>query len=748
MLRRLVRFSLHFRGVVIALACLTLGYGLWALRQARYDVYPEFAPPQVTIQTEAPGLSPEEVEALVTRPIESAVNGVAKLESIRSQSVQGLSVITIVFEEHTDIFRARQMVGERLTEAAEQLPQGIKAPAMAPLTSAASLVLIVGLTSEQRGPMDLRTFADWVLRPRLLGVPGVAKVTIFGGEVRQLQVQVRPERLAAFDLSVGDVLAAARASTGVRGAGFVETPAQRIVIQTQGQALTAANLGEVLVAHSGGVPVRLKDVARVVDAPEPKIGGASINGKPGVMMQISSQYGANTLEVSDALEAALEEMRPAIAAQGITLHSHLFRPAEFIRTAIHNISRSLLVGGILVAVVLSLFLFNLRTAFISLTAIPLSLLVAAGILHHMGITLNTLTLGGLAIAIGEVVDDAIIDVENIFRRLRENCANGSPRSPLRVVLDASVEVRSAVVYATFVVALVFLPVLTMTGVQGRLFAPLAIAYILAILASLVIALTLTPALSLAMLPVIHPELGRQVRATAVLAAAVLGRTGQGAFLSGRRRVLPSPHRPAPRRDAGRRRRGDHQRDRHQRPVSCLRGAGVHCGRRDPVRAEPGGDRDRDAARRPCTRDEPDHPSVRRTGSNGGRPLPQRAGCPHRLRPGGAPRERQRPGKRRHLAITGKPDGCSICLVPVQVLVCPPATAKVPPLTRSLPLTWSPAWSKAMRTPRSLRKRAASVTSGSTDGWVIRLVPGCTGGEQHRGHGQPPGSARTGSRRPQ
>lgn len=500
MLQRLVHFSIRFRGAVVAVACLLVGYGIYALSRAKYDVYPEFAPPLVEIQTEAPGLSPEEVEALVTRPIENTINGVSNLESIRSQSVQGLSIVTAIFEEHSDVFRARQVVSERLAELSGEMPQGVKAPIMAPLTSAASMVLAVGLTSDRVSLMDLRTFADWTLRPRLIGVPGVAKAVVFGGEVRQLQIQVLPERMAAFDLSITDVLAAARSSTGIRGAGFVEGPAERIVIQTQGQALTAAELGEVTLAHHGGITVRMKDVARVVDGAEPKVGDAAIDGKAGVVIMVSGQYGANTLDVTAGLEKALAEMKPVIAAQGIEVHDRIFRPANFIETSIRNIDHSLILGAILVAVVLFVFLFNVRTAFISLTAIPLSLLLAVAGLQWLGITLNTLTLGGLAIAIGEVVDDAIIDVENILRRLKENRRLGNPKSVFRVVLDASVEVRGAVVYATFVVTLVFLPVLTMSGVQGRLFGPLAIAYILSILASLAVALTLTPALSAVLLP--------------------------------------------------------------------------------------------------------------------------------------------------------------------------------------------------------------------------------------------------------
>jgi CzcA family heavy metal efflux pump len=499
MLRLLVEFSIRFRGVVVALACVVAGYGLYTTAHAKFDVYPEFAPPQVVIQTEAPGLSAEEVEELVTRPVENAVNGTPDLESMRSQSIQGLSVITILFNEKTDVFRARQMIGERLAEAAQQLPQGVETPGMAPLTGATSLALVIGITSEKRSLMDLRTFADWTMRPRLLAVPGVARVSIFGGEVKQLQIQVTPEHLAAYGLSLDDVLNAARKATGIRGAGFVETPAQRIVIQTRGQSLKPDELGEAIVSHHDGAPVRLKDVARVTEASEPKIGDGAVNGKAGVLLLVSSQYGSNTLEVTDAIERALEEMKPAVTAAGISVHPGLFRPASFIEAAVHNVNSSLILGGVLVSIVLFVFLFNIRTGFISLTAIPLSLLIAVIVLDRMGISLNTMTLGGLAIAIGVVVDDAIIDVENIYRRLRENARLPSPRSAARVVLEASLEVRSAVVYATFVVVLVFLPVLAMSGIQGRLFAPLGIANVLAILASLAVALTVTPALSFLML---------------------------------------------------------------------------------------------------------------------------------------------------------------------------------------------------------------------------------------------------------
>ena len=500
MLKWLVDFSLRFREVVITLGLVVLGYGVYIASRSQLDVFPEFAPPQVVIQTEAAGLSPEQVEQLVTRPIETVVNGVAHLESIRSQSIQGLSIITAVFAEGTDVFQARQMVSERLVEVASRIPQRAGPPTMAPLTSATSDVLQVGLTSEKRSLMEIRTFADWTLRPRLLAVPGVAKIVVFGGEVRQLQIQVRPDRLLQFGISIDDVLDSARRATGVRGAGFVDTPNQRVVFRTEGQQLSPQHLGDVVLRHKDGRSVRLKDVATIAERPEPMIGAAAIQGTPGAVLVVSSQYGANTLEVTRAVEAALEEMEPAARSLEITIHPKLFRPANFVETAIGNIRSSLLIGAILVTIVLFFFLADVRTALISMMAIPLSLLGAIIVLNRFGVSLNTLTLGGLAIAIGEVVDDAIIDVENILRRLRENHLRPDPRPVFQVVFDASLEVRSAVVYATFVVALVFLPVITMSGIQGRLFAPLGIAYILAILASLLVALTITPALCLVLLP--------------------------------------------------------------------------------------------------------------------------------------------------------------------------------------------------------------------------------------------------------
>lgn len=500
MLQFLVERSLRFRGVVLVLAMAALVYGAYRATHAKLDVFPEFVQPQAVIQTEAPGLSPEQVEVLVTQPLEGVIGGVAHVESVRSQSIQGLSIIAVVFHDDVDVFIARQMIAEQLGAVAGELPDGVHQPKMTPLTSSTMDLLKIGLVSDTKSLMELRSFADWTLRPRLQAVPGVASVGIMGGEVRQLQIQVDPARMMTLNLSLDEVVAAARKATGARGAGFIETENQRITVQTEGQQLDPEELGRVVLRQSADSVLRLGDVAHVTVAPAPQFGDALMQGNPGILVKLLSQYGANTMEVTEAAEEALASMQPVFEAENITVLPRIHRPATFIEHAIHHVLGSLYTGGILVTIILILFFFHWRTAFISLAAIPLSLLVAIVVLDAFNITLNTITLGGLAIAIGEVVDDAIIDMENIYRRLRENRTLGNPKPLLKVVLDASMEVRSAVLYATLVVVLAFVPVLTMSGLQGRMFAPLGIAYIAAILASLVVALTVTPVLSLILLP--------------------------------------------------------------------------------------------------------------------------------------------------------------------------------------------------------------------------------------------------------
>lgn len=490
----IISTAIRHRHIVLALSILLLIYGGVSIKRAKYDVFPEFAPPQVNIQTEAPGLTAEEVETLVAQPLENAIVGASGVKSVRSASTPGLSAITVIFEAGSDIYLDRQIIAERIANAAQVLPPGVKFPNLTPLTSSSSTVLIAGMTSQTRDLMDVRSTADFLVRSRLLAVPGVAKVAVFGGEVRSLQVQVRPDDLVRFGIGLDQVAAAARKITALRGAGAVETVNQRIPLRASVAAVTPEDVGRTVLASEGASRVLLSDVATIAYAPEPAIGASTIMGRPGVVLLVSAQYGANTIEVTERVEEALKALEPALARDGIELDQTLFRPANFIDVAMRNVGEALLLGGVLVIVVLFLFLFDLRTAAISSIAIPLSLLSAIIVLNAFGLTLNSMTLGGLAIAIGEVVDDAVIDVENIVRRLRENRQLEQPRPAARVVLDASLEVRSAVVYATFIVVLVFLPVLSLPGLAGRFFAPLAISYLLALFASLITALTVTPAL--------------------------------------------------------------------------------------------------------------------------------------------------------------------------------------------------------------------------------------------------------------
>ena len=493
MMSALVRFSIRFHGVVIGLACLVVIYGLYGLSRANLDVFPEFSPTQVVIQTESPGLSSKLVEQLVTQPIESTLSGTVGVESMRSQSIPGLSIVTIIFNEKTDIYKNRQAVAERLATLNNQLPKNI-VPNITPLASSASTVLGMGISSNKRSLMELRSMVDWTIKPHIMAVPGVADVNVLGGDVRQWQILVDPHKLIRYHLSIQEVLAATARVSGVRGAGYIENNNQRILINTEGQAKNAKQLAQMPIYHRDGQTVRLMDIAQVVEGAAPAISAAAINGKEGVYFSVQSQLGANTKAVTEAVEKAMLELAPEFKGQQIDFYPSLFRPANFIETAIDGVKTDILVGSVLVIAVLFLFLFNVRTAFISATAIPLSLLTATIVLSYFGMGLNIMVLGGLAIALGEVVDDAIIDTENIFRRLRENRLLAQPLPAYQVVYQASMEVRSSVVYATIIVVMVFLPLLTLSGVAGKLFAPLGYAYISAIIASLVVALTLTPAL--------------------------------------------------------------------------------------------------------------------------------------------------------------------------------------------------------------------------------------------------------------
>jgi CzcA family heavy metal efflux pump len=494
MLASFVRFSIRFRGVIISLALLLLAYGSYQVSKAGLDIFPEFSPKLVIIQTESPGLSSEQVEILVTQQIENAVSGLINLDYVRSESIQGLSIVTVIFTEDSDVYQNRQFVAERLAGISDKLPEGVSQPVIAPLASSSATILTIGITSEQHSLMELREIADWTIVPRLLSVSGIADINVFGGDIRQLQIQIDTEKLHQFGLGVNDVALAAKLATGIRGAGFIENSNQRITLSMTGYPVDEASLAKVVLKRGRGVNIYLGDVAEVKMAAKPPFSAATIMTEPAVVMMVIGQYGANTLTVSRDAEIALKEFEDIFRRQGIILTPDLFRPANYIETSLENISEHLMIGGLFVILILCLFLFNLRTAFISTMAIPLSLLSAVMVLLQLGINLNVMVLGGLAIALGEVVDDAIIDTENIFRRLRQNRLLANPRTVSEVVFDASMEVRGSVVYATFIVALVFVPLLTLGGLAGRLFAPLGLSYILAIMMSLIVALTVTPAL--------------------------------------------------------------------------------------------------------------------------------------------------------------------------------------------------------------------------------------------------------------
>ncbi|NOT86131.1 MAG: efflux RND transporter permease subunit [Methylococcaceae bacterium] len=494
MLSLLIRFSIRYYGIILVLAVLILIYGGYRFTTAGLDIFPNFSPKQVIIQTESPGFSAEQVELLVTQPIEKALSGLIGLVTLRSESIQGLSVITVVFTEQSDLYRNRQQVSERLNSISNRLPLGISPPVVVPLSSASATVLTLGLQSDKKNLIDLRSLVDWTIVPRLLAVPGVADVNVFGGAVKQLQIQVNPANLLRFKITLDDVIQAAEQAGKIQGGGFIENHNQRFTLQVSGQPKSTEEFKQIVVQRQKGDNITLGDVADIQFAAEAPISAAQIMGKPGIVLMVIGQYGANTLVVSRAVEQVLAEFDTTFKQQAINLNTRLFRPADYIETSVANLSGHLLIGAGFVLIVLYLFLFSLRSTLIAAVAIPVSLTLAVCILLEAGVNLNIMVLGGLAIALGEVVDDAIIDTENIFRRLRENRLLVNPLPTAEVVYQASIEVRSSVVYASFIVALVFVPLLTLNGIAGRLFAPLGYAYIVAILMSLLVALSLTPAL--------------------------------------------------------------------------------------------------------------------------------------------------------------------------------------------------------------------------------------------------------------
>ena len=497
-MRWLVSISLRHAVVVLAVAVIA---AIAAARNARtipLDVFPEFAPPIVEIQTEAPGLSTPEVESLVSVPIESALAGVPGVKTIRSKSVLGLSSVVLILEPGAERMLARQHVQERLGAIGASLPATAHPPVMLAPLSSLSRLMKIGITSPTLSQTEMTTIVRWTVRPRLMAVAGVANVAIWGQRDRQLQVLVDPDRLQASHVTLDEVVASVREGVSIQTGGFVDTANQRLAVAHAPTVMAAGDLAGLVVKRQSASPIRVGDIATVTTGHQAPIGDAIINDVPGLLLIVEKQLGANTLQVTRDVEAALEKLQPALG--DLQVDPTIFRPATFIEMSLANLNQALLIGCVLVVMVLLIFLADWRTALISSVAIPLSLLAAAMMLRYRGGTIDTMILAGLVIALGEVVDDAIIDVENIVRRLRLNRHAASPRPAIAVVFDASIEVRSAVVFGSLIVMLVFLPVFMLEGLSGAFFRPLATAYVLAILSSLFVALTVTPAMALLMLP--------------------------------------------------------------------------------------------------------------------------------------------------------------------------------------------------------------------------------------------------------
>jgi len=500
-MRRLIQWSIDHHWMVLALAAVLAAAGAWTARTMPVDVFPDLTAPTVTVLTEGHGMAPDEMETLVTFPIEAAINGASGVRRVRSATAVGIAVVWVEFDWGTDIFLARQVVAEKLALVGGSLPPQVERPVLAPVSSIMGEILFFALSSERGDPLTLRTLADTVVRRRLLAVAGVSQVTPIGGAERQFQVIAHPDRLRSNGVTVNELLEAARGASQNTSAGiFMEGP-QEYILQTIGRVRTAEDIGDSVVGVHGDRPVLIRDVADVREGAALKRGEGSRSGKPAVIVGIQKQPGANTVELTARLDRELDALQRELPA-GVTIDRRIFRQADFIDVAVDNVRTALRDGGLLVVAIVVIFLANLRAATITLTAIPLSLAAAVLVLRAFDATINTMTLGGMAIAIGDLVDDAIVDVENVVRRLRENAGRppGQQRPAAEVVRDATLEIRSSIVFATVIIVMVFMPIFGLTGVEGRLMAPLAVAYIVSLLASLGVAIVVTPALSAAFLP--------------------------------------------------------------------------------------------------------------------------------------------------------------------------------------------------------------------------------------------------------
>ncbi|MCE7056236.1 efflux RND transporter permease subunit [Algoriphagus sp. AGSA1] len=495
MLNKILSISLHNRLLVLLGAVVLSITGLYLARTMNVDVFPDLTAPTVTILTEAHGMESEEVEKLVTYQLETAMNGSPNVRRIRSSSAAGISIVWVEFDWGTDIYRARQIVGERIPMVQENLPEGVSTPTMAPISSIMGEIMLLGVTSDSLSPMELRTLADWTVRPRIKSIGGVANVVVIGGDFKQYQVFANPEKLKYYDVTLGELLEKVRESNRNAPGGVLNEFGNQYIIKGSGRAYAVEDLEEAVLKQVNGQSIKIKDVATVQIGAADKIGDGSLNASSAVILTVSKQPDVNTLELTESLDEAIADLQHTLPA-GVEIKSEIFRQSNFIDASISNLNRTLLEGAFFVVLVLFIFLMNWRTTVISLVAIPISLLVSVIVLKLLGYTINTMSLGGMAIAIGALVDDAIIDVENVFKRLRENVRKpvGERQSVLQVVQDASVEIRSSIIIATLIIIVSFIPLFFLSGMEGRLLQPLGIAFITSVLTSLIVAVTVTPVL--------------------------------------------------------------------------------------------------------------------------------------------------------------------------------------------------------------------------------------------------------------
>ncbi|PCI35787.1 MAG: CusA/CzcA family heavy metal efflux RND transporter [Flavobacteriaceae bacterium] len=495
MLNKILSISLKNRFMVLLAAVLLSISGLYIARTMNVDVFPDLTAPTVTILTEAHGMESEEVEKLVTYQLETAMNGSPNVRRIRSSSAAGISIVWIEFDWGTDIYRARQIVSERIPMVRENLPEGVGNPTMAPISSIMGEVLLLGITSDKLSAMELRTLSDWTIRPRIKAIGGIANVIVTGGDFKQYQVFADPEKLKFYDVSLPELLEKVSAANKNAPGGTLTQHGNQYIIKGNGRAYSIEELSEAVLKQVNGQTIKIKDVATVQIGSSDKIGDGSLDASPAVILTISKQPGVNTLDLTKSLDTAIEELK-ATLPKSVQIHNQIFRQANFIEASINNLNKTLLEGAFFVVIILFIFLMNWRTTIISLLAIPISILVSIIVLKLLGYTINTMSLGGMAIAIGALVDDAIVDVENVFKRLRQNVKKpkGEREPVLKVVLDASIEVRSSIIIATLIVIVSFVPLFFLSGMEGRLLQPLGIAFITSVLTSLVVAVTVTPVL--------------------------------------------------------------------------------------------------------------------------------------------------------------------------------------------------------------------------------------------------------------